>query len=149
MKLLLLTTMMFFFNTSIALSYIDDKELGEAETLAGDQNTNLYRLNTQGTVSIKKLKQVNELIMRREASGKQVFNADIEDLLNAEKKDKDTEELKNALETVDKNLSNPRQLKIVNSPDIYKQLAAMHPNNVRDKEIAVTLSSELKSRRKR
>jgi len=144
MKLLFWVLVIFLYSTSISFAYIDDTEVGEAETLAGDQNTNLYRLQSSGTMKIKKFKEIDKLIEQRKATGKNVDVSDIETLIMADKQDKEEEAFKAQLADVEKLTSAPKQLRINITPDIYEKLVTLQRQNVRDRDVAAALISELK-----
>lgn len=144
MKLLFWVLAIFLYSTSISFAYIDDTEIGEAETLAGDQNTNLYRLQSSGIMKIKKFKEIDKLIEQRKATGKNVDVSDIETLIMADKQDKEEEAFKAQLTDVEKLTSAPKQLRINITPDIYEKLVTLQRQNVRDRDVAAALISELK-----
>ena len=144
MKLLFLVSAIFLYSTSMSFAYIDDTEAGEAETIAGDQNTNLYRLQSSGLMKIKKFKEIDNLITQRKANGKSVDVADIETLITVDKQDKEQEELQAQLADIEKLISAPKQLRADITPDIYEKLVTVQRRNVRDRDVAAALISEFK-----
>ncbi len=144
MKLLFCILAVLVYSTSISFAYIDDAEVGEAETIAGDQNTNLYRLQSNGMIKIKKFKEIDKLVEQRKASGKNVDVADIETLIRADKQDKEEEAFKAQIADVEKLVASPKQLKVTVSTETYEKLVQLHRQNVRDKDVAAALVPELR-----
>lgn len=59
----------FVFNISSAQAYIEENNDGRTQLTAGEQNTNFNRLNNQGIVSLKKLKQIDEMMAKSPDAG--------------------------------------------------------------------------------
>lgn len=146
MKLLFVVFVISLCNMPAALAYIEDKDIDEADIAAGDQNTNLYRLQNDGMYKIKKLKEIDELVARKKAAGLYVDVSDMETLLTTSQQDKDNDILKNLEEDVDKQVVNPKKLKVEYTPDIYKNIIEIQRTGIKDKDVAATIMSELKQR---
>ena len=146
MKLLFMVFVISLCNMSIASAYIEDKDVDEAEIAAGDQNTNLYRLQNDGMYKIKKLKEIDELVTKKKAAGFYVDVSDMETLLTTSQQDKDNDILKSLEEDVDKQVSSPKKLKVEYTPDIYKNIIEIQRTGIKDKDVAATIISELKQR---
>lgn len=144
MKLLLWCLIVLLYSTTLSFAYVEDREVGEAETMAGDQNTNLYRLQSSGAIKIKQFKEIDKIIDRRKAGGKYVDTSDIDALYRAEKQDKAQEELKEKEQELAKLTENPKALRIENTPDVYEHIITLQRQCVKDRDIAASLLSELK-----
>ena len=129
--------------TSPALAYIEEDTAGMAEATAGEQNTNMYRLNARGEYCVKRLKKIDEYAPK---GGRTPDITSIEDISNYEQKNKEEEQNKRILADISKLAANPRQLKENVKPELYTSLALV--NGVRDTEIVAYLSRQLKGGRR-
>lgn len=128
---------------SPAQAYIEEDNTGRAEASAGDQNTNMHRLNARGDYYIKKLKKIDEFVSKgNDISSLDISNVD--DLNNFEQKDREEQYNKKLLAEVVKTTSNPATLKENTKPDLYASLAAI--NETRDTEIAAALQRQFRGR---
>lgn len=114
-----------------------------AEATAGEQNTNMYRLNARGEYFVKRLKKIDEYAAK---GGRTPDITSIEDISNYEQKNKEEEQNKRILADISKLAANPRQLKENVKPELYTSLALV--NGVRDTEIVAYLSRQLKGGRR-
>ena len=137
------------FSAFPALAYKEDSRVGETQMTAGEQNSNLYKLNSRGAEILKKLKQADEYIGRAQASGKQVNAAALEDLLNSEQKDRVEHEIEKLLADVRRQTSDQAQLRIVPDYSTYELLAKLRPQQQKDGETAQQLNAALQQRRGR
>lgn len=125
-----------------ANAYIAERDIDKID--AGEHNTNLYKLNSQGAVIMKKLKKIDESIARREKYNKPVEDYSLEMILSSDEEDKARYELEKISASLDKNLENPRALKAPINPNIYLQLAEMSANSRRDDAVAAELKIKLR-----
>lgn len=65
--IIILLGFMFFINP--AQAYLEETDDGSTKLSAGEQNTNMYRINSQGKVALKKLKQIDELMAKSPTAG--------------------------------------------------------------------------------
>jgi len=135
----------FFISASSAWAYIEEDTAGMAEADAGEQNTNMYRLNARGDFFVKKLKKIDEYASKNNQY--EVPNlSDINDINSFEQKNKEEEQNKMILADVARQTSNPQQLKIVVKADTYKSLIAI--NEVRDTQVASVLQRQISGGRR-
>ncbi len=125
---------------SPAWAYIEEDTAGIAEADAGEQNTNMYKLNARGDYFVKKLKKIDEYASKN--SQYEVPDlSNISDINNFEQKNKEEEQNKMILADVSRITANPQQLKIVVKPDVYSSLTTA--NEVRDTQVALMLQKQL------
>lgn len=130
----------FFLPLSSALAYIEEDTTGMAEADAGEQNTNMYKLNARGDYFVKRLKKIDEYASKNKQYDLPDLS-DINDINSFEQKNKEKEQNKMILADVTRQTSNPQQLKIVVKPDTYKSLIAV--NEVRDTQVASVLQRQI------
>ena len=131
------------FSIAPAYAYKEDNRAGEAQATAGEQNTNLYRLNSKGKIALKKLKQASEYVERSKAAGKTVKASAIEDLLLSGKAEDEKMEINRLTEAAAKQLEKPLQLKVAENHAVYETIAQMQASQIKDKQIAKTLAQQL------
>ncbi len=125
---------------SPAWAYIEEDTAGIAEADAGEQNTNMYKLNARGDYFVKKLKKIDEYASKN--SQYEVPDlSNISDINNFEQKNKEEEQNKMILADVLRITANPQQLKIVVKPDVYSSLTTA--NEVKDTQVALMLQKQL------
>ena len=139
MKILLTLLFVLFMSTSSGYAYIEENNVGDTEATAGEQNTNLYRLNAKGALSVKKLKRIDEYVARNQARGHVVSASDLEDLLLSESEEKEKKELERMTAEISKQLANPKQLIQQTAADTYNMLQNISVSQTRDAEIAKSL----------
>jgi len=144
MRLLWAVTTIFFLSMANAHAYLETYSDDETQVTAGEQNTNLYRLNAAGTSALKKLKKIDEVIARNPSE--KIASGDISTI--AEMIDSQDDENKKILDMMMKKitqtLSNPADLKTVPDNDLYRRFAGLCAQNVRDASVAETLLHKLK-----
>lgn len=114
-----------------------------AEATAGEQNTNMYRLNARGEYFVKRLKKIDEYAAK---GAKTSDITSIEDISSYEQKNKEEQQNKRILADISKIAANPRQLKENIKPELYTSLAQV--NGVRDTEVVTFLNRQLKGGRR-
>ena len=50
-------------------AYVEETDDGSTKLSAGEQNTNMYRMTSQGKVALKKLKQIDEMMAKSPTAG--------------------------------------------------------------------------------
>lgn len=148
MKIILLVVM-FCFSAYPASAYKEDSRIGETQMTAGEQNSNLYRLQSRGSEILKKLKQADEYVGRAQASGKQVNASALEDLLNSEQKDRAEHEIERLSVGVQQQTAEYTLLRVVPDHSTYELLTQMHLQQQKDREAAQQLLAVLQQRRGR
>ena len=133
----------FMLSISTANAYIDDTDLSAAQTRPGDQNTNLYQLHNKGLLAVKKLKKVDELVVREEAAGRSMHIEDIDTFLNDAENVQTKQFLKKVFKDVSEKSRNPRVLKTNNTGSVLEEIASVVEGNVRDKDIVGRLKNQL------
>lgn len=124
-----------------ASAYIEDDNTGMTEADAGEQNTNMYKLNARGEYFVKKLKKIDEYSRK----GLNVPNlSDAEDLSSFEQKNDAEMQNKKVLAEAQKVVADPLQLKIDAKPETYAFLTAADER--RDTSAAAALQRQLKGR---
>jgi len=131
------------FSIAPAYAYKEDNRAGEAQATAGEQNTNLYRLNSKGKVALKKLKQASEYVERSKAAGKTVKASAIEDLLLSGKAEDEKMELNRLTEAAAKQIEEPLQLKVAGNHAVYEIIAKLQSLQVKDRQVVQTLTQQL------
>ena len=131
----------FLFLSSPALAYVEEDNTGLAEMTAGEQNTNMYKLNSRTNYLVKRLKKFDEYSARKD-NGAGSFNvADIEDISLLEQKDFDERQNKKILEELVKLSADSQNLKNDIKPDVYISLLSF--NGVKDARVASDLQKQL------
>jgi len=128
---------------SPAYSYIEDKDTSGTQLTAGEQNSNLYRLNSKGASALKILKKADEYIARNESRGNTVQASDLEDLLLSDEEDKQKQQLKIIMEKVKRQTANPQKLRVASNPETFSILQNMQKLAQKDKAKAVELKSKI------
>ncbi|MBP5352411.1 MAG: hypothetical protein J6Y91_01425 [Alphaproteobacteria bacterium] len=128
-----------------AFSYLEVGEKGDAEASAGEQTSNLYRLNANGMLAIKKLKKVDDIIRREQSAGRSMAVSDVNDLLASDAEQQKKKELEQLENDTKKVLSNPKLLKEKDNSAVYAQIKELK-SDVRDQEIVKTLRLSLDRR---
>ena len=146
---IILLVVVFCFSAYPALAYKEDSRIGESQMTAGEQNSNLYRLQSRGSEILKKLKQADEYVGRAQASGKQVNASALEDLLNSEQKDRADHEIEKLLAGVRQQTADYATLRVVPDHSTYELLTQMHSQQQKDREAAQQLLTALQQRRGR
>ena len=129
----------FLFLSSPALAYVEEDNTGLAEMTAGEQNTNMYKLNSRTDYLVKRLKKIDEYSARK---GGGSFNvADIEDVSLLEQKDLEERQNKKILEELVKMSADSKKLKNDIKPEVYISLLSY--NGVKDARVAADLQKQL------
>lgn len=146
MKLLLAAIFSFFWLSSSANAYIDTTVDGEAEATAGEQNTNLYRLNAANFSKLKKMRQIDNVLARNPNAN--VENSrEMEDLLSNKKQvDLDAQaQLAQMYKDTVARTKNKNTL-IVKNADNYRQVLQTAANSVKDTAAITALKQKIRRR---
>lgn len=146
MKLLFVAIFSFFWMSSSANAYIDTTVDGEAEATAGEQNTNLYRLNAANFSKLKKMRQIDNVLARNPNAN--VENSrEMEDLLSNKKQvDLDAQaQLAQMYKDTVARTKNKNAL-IVKNADNYRQVLQTAANSVKDTAAITDLKQKIRRR---
>lgn len=146
MKLLFVAIFSFFWMLSSANAYIDTTVEGEAEATAGEQNTNLYRLNAANFSKLKKMRQIDNVLARNPNAN--VENSrEMEDLLSNKKQiDLDAQaQLAQMYKDTVARTKNKNAL-IVKNADNYRQVLQTAANSVKDTAAITDLKQKIRRR---
>lgn len=146
MKLLFVAIFSFFWMSSSANAYIDTTVEGEAEATAGEQNTNLYRLNAANFSKLKKMRQIDNVLARNPNAN--VENSrEMEDLLSNKKQiDLDAQaQLAQMYKDTVARTKNKNAL-IVKNADNYRQVLQTAANSVKDTAAITDLKQKIRRR---
>ena len=136
----------FLFLSSPALAYVEEDNRGLAQMSAGDQNTNMYKLNSRTDYLVKKLKKIDEYSGQNGSRAGSFSISDIKDFSLLEQKDLDEQQNKKILEELVKLSADSQNLKNDIKPDVYTSLLSF--NEVKDARIAADLQKQLSGSRK-
>ena len=146
MKLLFVAIFSFFWLSSSANAYIDTTVEGEAEATAGEQNTNLYRLNAANFSKLKKMRQIDNVLARNPNAN--VENSrEMEDLLSNKKQvDLDTQAQLEQMYKDTVALTKNKNALIVKNADNYRQVLQTAANSVKDTAAITDLKQKIRRR---
>lgn len=142
----LVFTYIFLSFSSPAWAYIEEDTAGMAETSAGDQNTNMYKLNSRTDYLVKKLRKIDEYAAKNSEDISPLNVSSLEDISSLEQKDREKQQTKKILEEVVQATANPQTLRVAVKPDVYLSLLAA--NEVRDSQVAAALQRQLQGGRR-
>ena len=146
MRLLGVLFMVVFLGVTNAHAYLETYSDDETQITAGDQNTNLYRLNAMGSLAMKKLKKIDEAIARNAPEDGQVSNiTQIEELIDSQQNE-NKQILEQMVKKIAKTIAKPENLKISVDSELYRKFNALCAQNVKDAEVAKTLQAKLRRR---
>ena len=126
---------------SPAFAYVEENNAGLTEASAGDQNTNMYKLNSRTDYLIKKLRKIDEYSAKNKDALSSLNIASFEDITSLEQKDRENQQSKKILEEVIKATSDPQSLRVAVKPDVYISLLSLH--DARDAQLADDLQKQL------
>ncbi len=146
MKLLFAVIFSFFLLPFSVYAYIDTTVDGEAEATAGEQNTNLYRLNADNLSRLKKMRQIDNVLARNPNAN--IENSqEMEDLLSNKKQvdlDAQAQLAQMYKDTVDRTKN--KNALIVKNADDYRQVLQTAANSVKDVEVITNLKQRIRRR---
>lgn len=141
---MLILTFVILLSCSPAFAYIEEDTVGMAEATAGEQNTNMHKLNARGDYFVKNLKKIDEYAQKNKGAVL-VDLSNIGDINDFEKKNSEELQNKKMAEEVARAVVNTQQLRVVVKPDVYSSLHAI--NEVRDTQIVSVLQKQLRGKR--
>ena len=146
MKIILLTLALFWAAVNPANAYLEDERGSrDAEATAGEQNTNLRRLQAMQKISVKRLKKIDDALAKEKL--KNVANTDLaalEEMLNG---NEDKKFMTQALKNIQKAQAKPADLVVAVDFDVYKNFTSIRAQNIYDAEAAKQLRQTLPTRR--
>lgn len=144
MKLRCVLLLVFFLGAaSNAYAYLDTYTEGETQVTAGDQNTNMYRLNAVGSIAMKKLKKIDEVLARNPNENVNAMDiSQIEQLIDSNENEQ-KQQLEQMMKKVSKTLSSPENLRVLPDKRLYKELSTLSIRETRDTAVAVELLKQL------
>ncbi|MCI5635230.1 MAG: hypothetical protein MR350_07275 [Alphaproteobacteria bacterium] len=146
MKLLFAVIFSFFLLPFSANAYIDTTVDGEAEATAGEQNTNLYRLNADNLSRLKRMRQIDNVLARNPNAN--IENSqEMEDLLS-NKKQVDLDEQAQLAQMYKDTVARTKNKNalIVKNADDYRQVLQTAANSVKDVEVITNLKQRIRRR---
>lgn len=148
MRLLWVLTAVYFVGVANAYAYLETYSEDETQVTAGEQNTNLYRLNAKRTMAVKKLKKIDEAIARN--PNEKVVGGDISAIeeMIASQEDESKQALDMMMKKISQTLSHPTDLKAAPDNDLYRRFATLGAQDVRDYSVATALRQNLKGGRR-
>ncbi len=148
MRLLWVLAAMFLMGAAEAHAYLETYSEDETQVTAGEQNTNLYRLNAMGSIAMKKLKKIDDAIARNPKA--QVTAESVSAI--AEMIDANEDENKKAmalmLKRIAQTLQQPNTLKAAPDNDLYRRFAGLCAQDTRDAAVAAVLLQKIKGTRR-
>lgn len=144
MKLRCVLLLVFFLGAaSNAYAYLETYTEGETQVTAGDQNTNMYRLNAVGSIAMKKLKKIDEVLARNPNENVNAMDiSQIEQLIDSNENEQ-KQQLEQMKKKVSKTLSSPENLRVLPDKRLYKELSTLSIRETRDTAVAVELLKQL------
>lgn len=144
MKLRCVLLLVFFLGAaSNAYAYLETYTEGETQVTAGDQNTNMYRLNAVGSIAMKKLKKIDEALARNPNENVNAMDiSQIEQLIDSNENEQ-KQQLEQMMKKVSKTLSSPENLRVLPDKRLYKELSTLSIRETRDTAVAVELLKQL------
>lgn len=144
MKLRCVLLLMFFLGAaSNAYAYLETYSEDETQVTAGDQNTNMYRLNAVGSIAMKKLKKIDEALARNPNENVNAMDiSQIEQLIDSNENEQ-KQQLEQMVKKVTKTLSSPENLRVMPDKRLYKELSTLSVQETKDTAVAVELLKQL------
>ena len=131
----------FLLVSSPVSAYVEEDNTDLTEMTAGEQNTNMYKLNSRTDYLVKKLKKIDEYSARNVDKDIQFNVTDIKDISVMEQKDRDDRQNKKILEELVKLTADSQTLRNNVKPDVYFSLLSF--NGVKDTQVATLLQKQL------
>lgn len=143
MRLLFWILTLCFLQTAQAFAYVDETNADEAQMSAGDQNTNLFKMQAEGDTYIKKFKEINQLL-ERQGDSSYAGTADVDQLIRNSQLSEQEKKLDSLLEMVEKNTANVKTLRVVPAHDVYAAITATGNKQIFDTDIAASVLAEIR-----
>ena len=147
-KVLLIIALPVFCVAGAAQAYVEEVNDGSTKLTAGEINTNFNRMTNQGTISLKKLKQIDELMAKSPNAGDgSIQNVREVSQLVDESNDENLRQAAAQAKETAKLLANKEGLRNKTENSAVQAINEISALNVRDNEVAMSLLAQL-SRRK-
>ena len=143
MRLLFWILTLCFLQIPQAFAYVDETNADEAEMSAGDQNTNLFKMQAEGETYIKKFKEINQLI-ERQGGNSYAGTTDVDQLIRNSQLSEQEKELDSLLVMVEKNTENVKELRVIPSHEVYANISAESRKQIYDTDVAATTLAEIR-----
>ena len=122
---------------------MDETNADEAEMSAGDQNTNLFKMQAEGETYIKKFKEINQLI-ERQGGNSYAGTTDVDQLIRNSQLSEQEKELDSLLIMVEKNTENAKALRVIPSHEVYANISAESRKQIYDTDVAAATLAEIR-----
>lgn len=122
---------------------MDETNADEAEMSAGDQNTNLFKMQAEGETYIKKFKEINQLI-ERQGGTSYAGTTDVDQLIRNSQLSEQEKELDSLLIMVEKNTENVKALRVIPSHEVYANISAESRKQIYDTDVAAATLAEIR-----
>lgn len=143
MRLLFWILTLCFLQVSQAFAYVDETNADEAQMSAGDQNTNLFKMQAEGETYIKKFKEINQMI-EKQGGNSYAGSTDIDSLIRNSQRSEEEKELDRLLSLVEKNTENAKVLRIVPAHEVYETISAISHREIYDTDVAAATLVEIR-----
>ena len=148
-KVLLIIALPVLCVVGVAQAYVEEVNDGSTKLTAGEINTNFNRMTNQGVISLKKLKQIDELMTKSPNAGDgSIQNVREVSQLVDESNDENLRQAAAQAKETAKLLANNESLRNKTENSAVQAISEISALNVRDNEVAISLLAQL-SRRKR
>ena len=148
MRLLWVLAAMFLMGAAEAHAYLETYSEDETQVTAGEQNTNLYRLNAMGSIAMKKLKKIDDAIARNPKAQVTAESVSaIVEMIDASE-DENKKAMALMLKRIAQTLQQPNTLKAAPDNDLYRRFAGLCAQDTRDAAVAAALLQKIKGTRR-
>lgn len=148
-KVLLITALPVFCIAGAARAYVEEVNDGSTKLTAGEINTNFNRMTNQGIISLKKLKQIDELMAKSPDAGDgSIRNVREVSQIVDENNDENLRQAAAQARETAKLLANREGLRNKTESSAVQTINEMVELNVRDNEVAMSLLAQLSRRKK-
>ncbi len=148
MRLLWVLAAMFLMGAAEAHAYLETYSEDETQVTAGEQNTNLYRLNAMGSIAMKKLKKIDDAIARNPKAQVTAESVSaIVEMIDANE-DENKKAMALMLKRIAQTLQQPNTLKAAPDNDLYRRFAGLCAQDTRDAAVAGALLQKIKGTRR-
>lgn len=143
MRLLFWIFTLCFLQIGQAFAYVDETNSDDAEMSAGDQNTNLFKMQSEGETYIKKFKEINKLLEKQNDSS-YAGTIDVDQLIRDSQLSAQEKELDSLLAKVEKNTEDVKSLRFVPSHEIYASIVTESRKLIYDTDVAAATLAEIR-----
>ena len=122
---------------------MDETNSDDAELSAADQNTNLFKMQSEGETYIKKFKEINKLLEKQNDSS-YAGTIDVDQLIRDSQLSAQEKELDSLLAKVEKNTEDVKSLRFVPSHEIYASIVTESRKLIYDTDVAAATLAEIR-----